>query len=445
MASARTLITVLVSLCAGALLGCAWKACRPAPVPEFYSEPHQSISERAAAAGNAARKAGKRVVLVTGAAGFVGFHTALQLHNEGDVVLGLDNFNHYYDIRLKRTRASLLRRAGMTTLFEGDVCDGELLTTILKSGRVTNVIHLAAQAGVRYSLKKPLAYVEANVRCFVQILESVHAANNSIPITYASSSSVYGTNKVIPFSEKHQVDSQASLYGATKKSNENIAHVYHSLHGLKLTGLRFFTVYGPLGRPDMAYFGFTQAILGGKRITEFRNADGTELMRDFTYITDIVSGVVAAMRLEAPLEVFNLGNTKPEKVSKLIGLLEEGLGRKANVTQAPISAGDVPMTYADVSHARQLLGYSPQVSLASGVRRFLQWYSAYYSVKLPDAMAPTRREGAELREKYDIDSPAGGGDKGRARSHKRRMYGARRMQTREVGAERYKHADHLNT
>ena len=289
------------------------------------------------------------MVLVTGAAGFVGFHTALQLHNEGDVVLGLDNFNHYYDIRLKRTRASLLRRAGMTTLFEGDVCDGELLTTILKSGRVTNVIHLAAQAGVRYSLKKPLAYVEANVRCFVQILESVHAANNSIPITYASSSSVYGTNKVIPFSEKHQVDSQASLYGATKKSNENIAHVYHSLHGLKLTGLRFFTVYGPLGRPDMAYFGFTQAILGGKRITEFRNADGTELMRDFTYITDIVSGVVAAMRLEAPLEVFNLGNTKPEKVSKLIGLLEEGLGRKANVTQAPISAGDVPMTYADVS------------------------------------------------------------------------------------------------
>jgi len=342
------------------------------------------------------------VVLVTGAAGFVGFHTALQMHEEGDVVLGLDNFNHYYDVRLKRTRAGLLRRVGMMTLFEGDVCDGELLKLMLRAGRVTHVIHLAAQAGVRYSLKKPLAYVEANVRCFVTLLEAVHAVNNSVPITYASSSSVYGTNKKIPFSETHQVDSQASLYGATKKSNENIAHVYHSLHGLKLTGLRFFTVYGPLGRPDMAYFGFTNSILGGKHLTEFRNGDGTELQRDFTYISDIVGGVIAASRKAAPLEVFNLGNTRPEKVSKLISLLEEGLGRKANVSTAPITAGDVPMTYADVSHARAELGYEPQVSLASGVRRFLQWYAAYYNVQLPASMTPTRREASELHGKYDI-------------------------------------------
>ena len=271
----------------------------------------------------------------------------------------------------------------MTTLFEGDVCDGELLKLLLKHGKVTHVIHLAAQAGVRYSLKKPLAYVEANLRCFVTLLEAVKEYNKSVPITYASSSSVYGLNEVIPFSEAHRVDSQASLYGATKKANENLAHVYHHLHGLKLTGLRFFTVYGPYGRPDMAYFSFTQAILAGKRITEFRKDDGEELQRDFTYIEDIVNGVIAASRLAAPLEVFNLGNTHPEKVSALIGYLEQGLGRKANITRAPITAGDVPVTYADVSHARERLGYSPQVSLAEGVARFLEWYGSYYGVKLP--------------------------------------------------------------
>ena len=407
---------VAFSVTAGVLLGCAWKPCQmgPAKTQEYYSEPYDQVRERASAVASAAK--GKRIVLLTGAAGFVGFHTALQLHEEGDAVIGLDNFNHYYDVRLKRTRARLLRRAGMNTLFEGDVCDGELLKLLLSAGKVTHVIHLAAQAGVRYSLKKPLAYVEANVRCFVTLLEAVHAVNNSVPITYASSSSVYGTNTKIPFSETHQVDSQASLYGATKKANENIATVYHKLHGLRLTGLRFFTVYGPLGRPDMAYFGFTNAILGGKRITEFRNADGTELQRDFTYITDIVAGVIAASRLAAPLELFNLGNTHPEKVSKLIGLLEEGLGRTANVTRAPITAGDVPMTFADVSHARDRLHYEPKVSLASGVRRFLQWYAAYYKVNLPQEMTPSRRESQELHTKYEITWPRGhGGGSGKRR------------------------------
>jgi len=414
------------------LLGCAWRQCGPTIRAEFYSEPLQQVSERLAAVAASAKRSGKHVVLVTGAAGFVGFHTALQLHEEGDVVIGLDNFNKYYDVRLKRARAALLRRAGMTTLFEGDVCDADLLRLLLKVGHVTHVIHLAAQAGVRYSLKKPLAYVEANVRCFVTLLEAVHAVNNSVPITYASSSSVYGTNKKIPFSEAHQVDSQASLYGATKKSNENIAHVYHSLHGLKLTGLRFFTVYGPLGRPDMAYFGFTNAILAGKKITEFRNADGTELQRDFTYITDIVQGVVAASRRASKLEIFNLGNTRPERVSTLIRLIEQGLGKKANQTTAPITAGDVPMTFADVSHAREVLGYEPKVSLASGVRHFLLWYSAYYGVRLPPEMTPTRRESAELRGKYDIGS---GPDK-RDRANKTRKLGTsmrqRRMQVQSA-------------
>jgi UDP-glucuronate 4-epimerase len=419
---------VAVSVAAGVLLGCAWKACgEPTSRPEYYSEPQDQVRDRAAALARNAKSKQKNVVLVTGAAGFVGFHTALQLHEEGDAVIGLDNFNSYYDVRLKRARAALLRRAGMNSLFEGDVCDADLLKTILRAGRVTHVIHLAAQAGVRYSLKKPLAYVEANVRCFVTLLEAVHAINNSVPITYASSSSVYGINKKIPFSEQHQVDSQASLYGATKKSNENIAHVYHHLHGLRLTGLRFFTVYGPLGRPDMAYFGFTDSILAGKGITEFRNADGTELQRDFTYITDIVDGVVSASRRAAALEVFNLGNTHPERVSSLIGYIEEGLGRQANVSVAPITAGDVPLTYADVSHARKELAYQPKVSLANGVRRFLQWYSAYYRVPLPSSMAPTRRESFELRQKYDIPAPLTGaleGGQRRGVRTKRRMMAA---------------------
>ena len=369
--------------------------------PHYYSQPKHGVKLRVSSVGEAAKKQGKRVVLVTGAAGFVGFHTALLLHQEGDAVIGLDNFNHYYDIRLKKKRAQLLRRAGMHTLIEGDVCDGDLLQLLLRSGQVTHVIHLAAQAGVRYSLKKPLAYVEANVKCFVTLLEAVHAVNNSVPIAYASSSSVYGINTEVPFSEGHRVDSQVSLYGATKKSNENIAHVYHNLHKLKLTGLRFFTVYGPLGRPDMAYFGFTQSILKGERLTEYRRDDGTELERDFTFISDIVKGVIASSRLAAPLEVFNLGNTHPEKVSTLIHLIEEGLGRQANITRAPISAGDVPRTFADVSHARELLKYEPSVSLAEGVRRFLQWYGAYYAVDLPASMEPSQKEAADLRNTYD--------------------------------------------
>ena len=215
------------------------RAHPPAFANEYHSrEPHSRIVSQLGKAQSA--PAGKRVLL-TGAAGFVGFHTALELHARGHAGVGLDNFNHYYDVRLKRERARLLRSArdqggAQLELVEGDVCDSALVQLLLREGRITNVIHLAAQAGVRYSLKNPLAYVEANVKCFVTMLEAVHAVNKSIPMVYASSSSVYGLNKVIPFSEQHRVDTQASLYGATKKSNENIAHVYHSLHGMKLTG-----------------------------------------------------------------------------------------------------------------------------------------------------------------------------------------------------------------
>ena len=346
------------------------------PKPEYASDSESVVTEKLKGA-----RWGEKTVLVTGAAGFVGFHTSLQLRAESETVVGIDSFNTYYDVSLKRNRAKLLAKAGVR-LIEGNVCDGKLLRRILYDAEVTNVIHLAAQAGVRYSLTHPLEYIEANVKCFVTLLEAVHEVNYEIPIVYASSSSIYGLNKLTPFSEKHQADSQASLYGATKKANENIAHVYHHLHQLKLTGLRFFTVYGPYGRPDMAYFSFTRAILEGRTITEFRNQDGTELQRDFTYVSDIVSGVVAAMRLEAPLEIFNLGNTHPESVAKLVSTLERGLGRSANKTLAPIAAGDVPITYSDVTHAQKRLGYSPKVSLEEGIHKFLMWYSDYYHVQL---------------------------------------------------------------
>ena len=347
----RTFLLVGAAFIGGSFFPSLWRHSGPstsaAPGHEYHSEPLGGIHARLHAL---APSASRRVVLVTGAAGFIGFHVAMQLQEEGDTVIGLDNFNHYYDVRLKRERTAHLKRMGVKALFEGDVCDADLLRILLREGRVTHVIHLAAQAGVRYSLKKPLSYVEANVKCFVTLLEAVHAVNNSVPIAYASSSSVYGLNTKIPFSEMDRVDTQASLYGATKKSNENIAHVYHHLHGLQLTGLRFFTVYGPIGRPDMAYFGFTDSIVHGKGLKEFRKENGEELQRDFTYISDIVDGIIASSRLAAPLEVFNLGNTRPEKVSALIHYIEKGLGRKANITLAPITAGDVPMTYADVSH-----------------------------------------------------------------------------------------------
>ena len=207
----RSIGALLAAVGVGVLIGHVWRGMGSHALPaEYYSDPIEVVSKKVTVAAAAAH--GKRVVLLTGAAGFVGFHTALQLHSEGDIVLGLDNFNHYYDVRLKEKRAALLKRAGMHGLIQGDVCDGELLKLMLRAGRVTHVIHLAAQAGVRYSLKKPLAYVEANVKCFVRLLEAVNAVNKSVPITYASSSSVYGTNTLIPFSESHRVDSQASLY-----------------------------------------------------------------------------------------------------------------------------------------------------------------------------------------------------------------------------------------
>jgi UDP-glucuronate 4-epimerase len=265
---------------------------------------------------------------------------------------------------------------------EGDLCDAEYVECLLNWMPATHLIHLAAQAGVRYSVTHPHSYVRANVDCFVTLMEAVaRREGTKLPVTYASSSSVYGLNKKIPFSEKDPVETQANLYGATKRTNELMAHVYHHQYGIPMTGLRFFTVYGPMGRPDMAYYFFTQMILAGDTLTIFENDDKTELKRDFTYIDDIVQGIIAAMDNEGELEIFNLGNNTPETVMSLVHQLEVNLpGHSAKTKQAPIKEGDVPITYADVSHAADVLGYQPKTPLAEGIRKFMEWYKEYFHV-----------------------------------------------------------------
>ncbi|CAL9210550.1 unnamed protein product, partial [Musa hybrid cultivar] len=310
-------------------------------------------------------------VLVTGAAGFVGTHCSLALKKRGDGVVGLDNFNSYYDPSLKRARQSLLSRHGVLVV-DGDINDTPLLTKLLDVVPFSHVLHLAAQAGVRYAMRNPQSYVTSNVAGLVALLEV--AAKHADPqpaIVWASSSSVYGLNTATPFSELHRTDRPASLYAATKKAGEAIAHTYNHIYGLSITGLRFFTVYGPWGRPDMAYFSFTNNILRGKPITLFRMQDGTAVQRDFTYIDDVVKGCLGALdtaerstgsggkkRGPAQLRVYNLGNTSPVPVAKMVGILEELLGKKAkkHVVTLPQN-GDVPYTHANVSMAERVLGY----------------------------------------------------------------------------------------
>ena len=316
--------------------------------------------------------------LVTGAAGFIGYHVSAALRRAHVEVVGLDNFNAYYGEGLKEARAERLRALGVRVV-RGDVCRRARLEQLLPG--VSRVVHLAAQAGVRYSLDHPLEYVKANVKCFVTLLEAVRRHDPAMPVVYASSSSVYGLNTRTPFSEGDRIETQASLYGATKESNERIAHVYHHLHGLRVTGLRFFTVYGPYGRPDMAYYAFARAIVDGRPIVEYRRDDGAELLRDFTYVDDVVDGIVAAWRRGSALRVYNLGNRHPERVSTLVRLLERGLGRNATRVTARLTAGDVPVTFANVSLAARELGYAPKTRLAEGIPRFVAWFRAYYRLE----------------------------------------------------------------
>ncbi|CAA2957553.1 UDP-glucuronate 4-epimerase 3 [Olea europaea subsp. europaea] len=330
-------------------------------------------------------------VLVTGAAGFVGTHVSAALKRRGDGVLGLDNFNDYYDPSLKRARQALLERTGVH-IVEGDINDVTLLKKLFDIVAFTHVMHLAAQAGVRYAMENPSSYVHSNIAGLVSVLEVCKSVNPQPAIVWASSSSVYGLNTKVPFSERDRTDQPASLYAATKKAGEGIAHTYNHIYGLSLTGLRFFTVYGPWGRPDMAYFFFTRDILKGKSIPIFQAPNHGTVARDFTYVDDIVKGCLAALDTAekstgsggkksgpAQLRIYNLGNTSPVPVSDLVSILERLLKVKAKrlVMKLPRN-GDVQFTHANISLAQRELGYKPTTDLQTGLKKFVRWYLSYY-------------------------------------------------------------------
>jgi UDP-glucuronate 4-epimerase len=320
-------------------------------------------------------------VLVTGVAGFIGMYVAERLLARGDTVVGIDNLNDYYDVSLKEARLARLTPHPAFHFVKLDLADRDGMAALFRQERPDAVINLAAQAGVRYSLKNPLAYADSNLLGFVNVLEGCRH-NGVSHLLYASSSSVYGGNKKVPFAEDDNVDHPVSLYAATKKANELMAYSYSHLYGIPSTGLRFFTVYGPWGRPDMAYFSFTQNILAGKPIDVFNHG---KMRRDFTYIDDIVEGVVRILdkppvstNNEPPHTLFNIGNHQPVELMAFIGILENALGKKASYNFLPMQDGDVPITYAETSRLRSAVGFSPSTPLAEGIGRFVAWYLDRY-------------------------------------------------------------------
>ena len=330
--------------------------------------------------------------LVTGAAGFIGFHVARMLLERGDRVVGLDNLNDYYDPALKRARVGKLEPYEGWVFERLDLADSEEIADLFARHAFERVIHLAAQAGVRYSIENPHAYGQSNLMGFLNILEGCrrHEVEH---LTYASTSSVYGANEALPYSVRHNVDHPVSLYAATKKANELMAHSYSHLYGLPTTGLRFFTVYGPWGRPDMAYFKFTEAILAGRPIDVYNNG---RMRRDFTYIDDIAEGVlrvsdgVAAPDPEwsgkapdpatsyAPFRVYNIGNNESVELLRFIEVLEDVLGRKAELNMLPMQPGDVPATAADIDSLARDTGFRPYTPIEQGLARFVEWYREFY-------------------------------------------------------------------
>jgi len=326
-----------------------------------------------------------KVILVTGTGGFVGFHAAIALKQRGDGVLGIDNFNEYYPSSFKKARAKELEKHGVKTL-NVDLNDAEALNKLFKDHKFTHVLALAAQAGVRYAIKDPQSYVKSNIEGFVCLMEAARSQDPMPRIVYASSSSVYGLNTKVPFAEDDVVDQPASLYAATKKSNEMMAHTYRHVYGLSCVGLRFFTVYGPWGRPDMAAFSFTKKIVKGEPLKIFQGPNESELERDFTYIDDITKGCVAAVdkitastKETAMCKVYNLGNKDPVTVSYLVDCLEKALGKKAIRNYMPMPpTGDVLRTSADVTLAGKELGYQPTTPLQDGINKFIAWYQDYY-------------------------------------------------------------------
>jgi len=336
----------------------------------------------------------KLKILVTGAAGFIGFHICQYLLNRVEEVIGIDNLNDYYEVSLKESRLELLKKNTRFKFLKIDISDKEAIEQLFKEYEFENVVHLAAQAGVRYSLENPHAYMESNIIGFLNILEGVrqHEIGH---LVYASSSSVYGANTLQPFSEHHNVDHPVSLYAASKKSNELMAHSYSHLYGIKTTGLRFFTVYGPWGRPDMAYFKFVKSIFNGETIDVYNNG---EMERDFSYIDDIVEGVVRAMDNppsgnsswtgEAPdpatsyanYRIFNIGNNNPVKLMDFIEAIEKAVGKKAEKNFLPMQPGDVLSTYADCSELEKEVGFKPSTPVQEGINKFVEWYRSYYKV-----------------------------------------------------------------
>jgi UDP-glucuronate 4-epimerase len=333
-------------------------------------------------------------VLITGVAGFIGHHLALQMLRRGDDVVGIDNLNDYYDVSLKEDRLKRLKSEAAFSFRKVDIADREAVADIFSNAPFDAVVNLAAQAGVRYSITNPQAYVDANLVGFTNILEG--ARHTKVKhLVFASSSSVYGANTRLPLAESDNVDHPLSLYAATKKANELMAHCYANLYALPCTGLRFFTVYGPWGRPDMALFKFTKAILADEPIQVF---NGGKMVRDFTYVDDIVEGVMRVVDRPAtadtawsgdnpnpatsyaPYRVFNIGNSKPVELMNYIHELERCLGKTARMEMLPMQPGDVPATSADVSRLQAATGFRPQIEVETGIARFVEWYRSYYQV-----------------------------------------------------------------
>jgi len=334
----------------------------------------------------------RRRILVTGAAGFIGFHLCKRLLHEKDDIVGLDNLNDYYDVKLKEARLAQLEKHRNFTFAKMSLEDREGIKKLFKSGEFDCAVNLAAQAGVRYSLINPFAYVDSNISGFLNILEGCR--HNAIKhLIFASSSSVYGLNTKMPFSVQQNVDHPISLYAATKKANELMAHTYSYLYGVPTTGLRFFTVYGPWGRPDMALFLFAKAILAEKPIDVFNYG---EMKRDFTYVDDIIEGIFRVIpktpepnpswngnnpnpaASPAPYTLYNIGNNNPVELMRVIEILEESLGKKATKKFLPIQPGDIPATYADVDDLAEDVGFKPGTPIEQGVKNFVEWYKGFY-------------------------------------------------------------------
>lgn len=333
-------------------------------------------------------------IMITGCAGFIGMHTALRFLQQGDEVIGVDSLNHYYDVTLKHARLARLTPYANFQFSKSDVAENESIEQLFLQEKPQRVIHLAAQAGVRYSLENPHAYIDANIQGFMNILEGCRY-HNVEHLVYASSSSVYGSNTTLPFDESQNIDHPISLYAATKKANELMAHTYSHLYNIPTTGLRFFTVYGPWGRPDMALFKFTKAILAGEPIDIYNQGN---MVRDFTYISDIIEGIVRVVNKvatpsadfdsfspnpavsTAPYRIFNIGNNQPTALMDCIHVLEELLGIEAKKNYLPMQAGDVSATAANTDALDRWVGFKPNTSVPVGVQCFVEWYQSYYKI-----------------------------------------------------------------